>query len=120
MNAFARVVVVASFVALPHAVRAERPAAIIPPSVPAEIRLSADDFTPFLKGHAIGTQGYVCVAVGSTYSWKPFGPQATLFDEIGQQILTHFLSPTPYSLVPNPTWEHSRDSSVVWGQLITP
>jgi len=120
MNRYIRVVVLASFVALPHAAHAERPAAIVPPSVPAEIRLSPDDFTPFLTAHAIGTQGYVCVAVGSTYSWSPFGPQATLFDADGQQVLTHFLSPTPYSLLPNPTWQHSRDSSVVWGQLITP
>ena len=120
MNSYLRVVVLALFVALPHAASAERPAASVPPSVPAENRLSPDDFTPFLAAHAIGTQGYVCIAVGSTYSWKPFGPQATLFDASGQQILTHFLSPTPYSLVPNPTWQHSRDSSVVWGQLITP
>jgi hypothetical protein len=120
MNRFIRVIVLASFVALPHAASAERPAAIIPPSVPADIRLSPDDFTPFFKAHAVGTQGYVCVAVGSTYSWSQFGPQATLFDATGQQVLTHFLSPTPYSLLPGPTWQHSRDSSVVWGQLITP
>jgi len=120
MKTFIRVVALASFIALPHVASAERPAAITPPSVPADIRLSPDDFTPFLKAHAIGTQGYVCVAVGSTYSWVPFGPQATLFDDSGEQILTHFLSPTPYSLLPIPTWQHSRDSSVVWGQPITP
>ena len=35
-----------------------------------------------------------------------------------EQILTHFLSPTPYSLLPNPTWQHSHDSSIVWGQMV--
>ena len=73
----------------------------------------------FSLGHAVGTQGYVCVAIGSRYRWAPFGPQATLFNAEGQQILTHFLSPTPYSLLPNPTWQHSRDSSSVWGQVIS-
>ena len=75
-------------------------------------------YTPFLAAHAIGTQGYVCVAVGSIFSWTPFGPQATLFDHDGEQILTHFLSPTPYDQLPNPTWQHSRDSSVVWARPI--
>ena len=73
----------------------------------------------FIAGHAVGTQGYVCVAVGSRYRWAPFRPQATLFNAEGQQILMHFLSPTPYSLLPNPTWQHSRDSSSVWGQVIS-
>ena len=49
----------------------------------------------YLAAHATGTQGYVCVAVGSVYSWATFGPLATLFNEDGEQILTHFLSPTP-------------------------
>jgi len=120
MNTYARAIVLASLLAVPHVASAERPAAIAPPSVPPEIRLSPDDFTPFLKAHAVGTQGYVCVAVGSIYSWSPFGPQATLFDDNGQQILTHFLSPAPYSLIPSPTWQHSKDSSAVWGQVIAP
>ena len=120
MNSYIRAAILASLRAVPHAAHAERPAAIVPPSVPSEIRLSPDDFTPFLKAHAIGTQGYVCIVVGATYSWSPFGPQATLFDSDGQQILTHFLSPAPYSLLPSPTWQHSKDSSAVWGQLIAP
>jgi len=37
----------------------------------------------------------------------------------GSRCLTHFLSPTPYSLLHNPTWQHSRDSSSVWGQVIS-
>jgi hypothetical protein len=58
------------------------------------------------------------VAVGAVYKWVPFGPQATLFDDAGGQVITHFLSPAPYSLVLSPTWQHSRDSSVVWGSML--
>ena len=110
--------ILASAVALPQAVHAERPARPIPPQVPDAIQVP-QGYRLFLAGHAVGTQGYVCVAIGSRYRWAPFGPQATLFNAEGQQILTHFLSPTPYSLLPNPTWQHSRDSSSVWGQVIS-
>ena len=89
----------------------------MPPQVPEAIQVPPG-YKAFFAGHAIGTQGYVCVAVGSVYSWAPYGPQATLFNGQGEQILTHFLSPTPYSQLPNPTWQHSRDSSIVWGQTI--
>ena len=107
--------IIASAIALTPAVHAER-STPVPPPVPDAIQVPPG-FTPYLAGHAIGTQGYVCVAVGSVFGWTAFGPQATLFDEEGQQILTHFLSPTPYSLLPNPTWQHSRDSSLVWAQV---
>ncbi len=117
MKTSATALVLAAIVALPQAVRAERPARPVPPPVPESIQVPAG-YRPFFRGHAVGTQGYVCVAVGSGYRWAPFGPQATLFDEEGEQVLTHFLSPTPYSLLPNPTWQHSRDSSIVWGQVI--
>ena len=118
MKTDATALVLAATVALPQAVRAERPARPVPPPVPEAIQVPAA-YRPFFGGHAIGTQGYVCVAVGSRYRWTPFGPQATLFNEEGEQVLTHFLSPTPYSLLPNPTWQHSRDSSIVWGQVIS-
>jgi uncharacterized protein DUF3455 len=110
--------VLATAIAAPQVARAERPQPIVPPSVPGDLELSPDEFTPFLAAHAVGTQGYVCVAVGAVYSWKPFGPQATLFDDGGGQVITHFLSPAPYSLVPSPTWQHSRDSSAVWGSVL--
>lgn len=117
MKTYVSVLILVSAIALPqgaHAQRRERPA---PPPVPDAIQVPPG-YKPYLAAHAIGTQGYVCVAVGSVFSWTPFGPQATLFNEESQQILTHFLSPTPYSQVLNPTWQHSRDSSVVWGQMI--
>jgi Protein of unknown function (DUF3455) len=109
--------VLASTIVVPQRAHAESRNRPVPPPVPAAIQVPAG-YKPYLAAHAIGTQGYVCVAVGSVYSWAPFGPQATLFNGEGEQILTHFLSPTPYSLLPNPTWQHSRDSSIVWGQII--
>ena len=101
----------------PQAVHAG-PKSIVPPAVPDGLELSPDEFTPFLVAHAIGTQGYVCVAVSGVYSWKPFGPQATLFDEQGGQVMTHFLSPRPYDQLLSPTWQHSRDTSIVWGEVL--
>jgi hypothetical protein len=101
----------------PQAVHAE-PKSIVPPAVPEGLELSPDEFTPFLVAHAIGTQGYVCVAVNGVYSWKTFGPQATLFDEQGGQVMTHFLSARPFDQQLNPTWQHSRDTSAVWAEVL--
>lgn len=104
--------------AVPQIARAERARPIVPPPMPAKLELSPDEFVPFMAAHAVGTQGYVCVAVGTTYKWVPFGPQATLFDDEDGQVLTHFLSPAPYDQVPSPTWQHSRDTSAVWGRVL--
>jgi hypothetical protein len=97
------------------------PAAITPPAGNAR----------FLAGHAVGTQGYVCLPTGSGVSWTvdPARPEATLFMNIfGQvvQIITHFLSPdtNPNQHAPSPlpfgspTWQSSFDSSKVWGLQI--
>ena len=114
MNRYATVAILAFLIALPRIAYAQRPT---PPPVPTEIEVPTG-YRPFLVGHAVGTQGYVCVAVGKAFRWTPFGPHATLFNHEGRQQSTHFLDPTPYSLLPNPAWQHSRDSSVVWGQPI--
>lgn len=113
MKAYVAVLILAFMIGLPQAVRAQ----VTPPPVPAAIEVPAG-FKPYLIAHAVGTQGYMCVQVGSAFTWAQFGPQATLFNEDNEQILTHFLSPTPYSLLPAPTWQTSRDSSAVWGQPI--
>ncbi len=117
MKTYVSALLLAAAVAWPHALEAEHPRGPVPQSVPGEIRVPAGH-TLYLSAHAVGTQGYVCVAVGDVFSWATFGPQATLFNEDGQQVLTHFLSPTPYSQLLNPTWQHSRDSSEVWAQMI--
>src|SRR5262245_21043592 len=81
---------------------------------------------PFLKGHAIGTQNYVCLPSATGFAWTFFAPQATLFitiefsgQTIQQQITTHFLSPNPNENgTPRATWQSSVDSSAVWGRSI--
>jgi hypothetical protein len=78
--------------------------------VPLEARL-------FLVGHAVGTQNYVCLPSGVGFAFSLFTPEATLFDETGEQITTHFFSPNPDpddKGVVRATWQHSRDSSTVW------
>ena len=67
--------------------------------LPIEIEVPAGN-RPFLRGHAVGTQNYMCLPCPSTspcppsgYAWTLVGPQATLFNVYGTQIITHFLSP---------------------------
>ena len=101
--------------AAPHAAMLDT---VTPPAVPADLNVSSDE-SAFLIAHAAGSQNYVCLPTAAGgYAWVLFGPQATLFDDAGGQVITHFLSPAPYSLLPSPTWQHSRDSSVVWGSVL--
>ena len=96
MKTWVCTLILAAAIAMPRPARAERSEPIVPPPVPDGLELSPQEYTPFLVAHAVGTQGYVCVKVGAAYSWVPYGPQATLFNENGEQVLTHFLSPRPY------------------------
>jgi hypothetical protein len=98
------------------------PAAIAPPT----------GHSAYLVGHAVGTQGYVCLPTNAgapTASWtvNSSRPEATLFSKVfghDREIITHFLSPdtNPDEYAPNPlpfgsaTWQSSFDSSKVWGQ----
>jgi hypothetical protein len=67
--------------------------------------------------HAIGTQNYICLAAGQP--WTFIGPQATVFDDAGDQLLGHYLSPNPVEGgVARATWQHSKDSSTVWALAI--
>lgn len=106
---------------------------VTPPPTPVIITPEAGN-TAFLVGHALGTQGYVCLPTSpgaSTASWtiNPARPEATLFTKFfGQdvQIITHFQSPdtNPNKFAPNPipfgsaTWQSSFDSSKVWAQVL--
>ena len=116
MKIITRTLILAAALALPHPAAAQGQASIVPPPMPGDIEVD-QGFVPFLAAHAIGTQNYMCVANGTTYGWATVGPQATLFNASGEQTLTHFLSSIPYSLLPGPAWQHSRDSSIVWGQV---
>lgn len=105
---------------------------ITPPPTPTLITPEEGN-TAFLVGHAVGTQGYVCLPTSpgaSTASWtvNAARPEATLFLSPGGhdfQIITHFLSPNenpndPNRPVPfgNATWQSSFDSSRVWAQVL--
>jgi hypothetical protein len=91
------------------------------PAVPPNLEVPAGN-KAFLKGHAVGTQNYVCLPSG----WTFVGPQATLFvtlpwfgGEIRQQIATHFLSANPAENgIARPTWQSSLDTSAVWGKAV--
>jgi hypothetical protein len=87
--------------------------------------------TAFLVGHAVGTQGYMCLptsAGGTSWTVNPARPEATLFASFGpqwMQVITHFTSidanpnknaPDPVPLSGNVTWQSSFDTSKVWAK----
>ena len=100
-------------------------AQVTPPPTPDTIAVQAGN-SPYLVGHAFGSQGYTCLptSTGGTAWNLTARPEATLFTDLfGQQfqIITHFQSvnanPKPDVQVPlsgNATWQSSLDSSRVW------
>jgi hypothetical protein len=89
-----------------------------PPPVPSDIRVPSGNEL-FLIGHAVGTQDYVCLPAGSGFAWTLFTPEATLLDGEHRQLTTHFFSPDPAEGgTVRATWQHSRDTSTVWAQVI--
>jgi hypothetical protein len=99
----------------PGAAAAER---LTTPHVPASLAVP-DGYRLFSIVHATGTQNYICLPGGTGVTWAFLGPQATLFDERGEQVMTHFLSGNPAEgLTARPTWQHSRDTSAVWAMPI--
>lgn len=97
-----------------------QPAGSAPPAVPANIEVPAG-YSLFFNGHAVGTQNYVCLPTAAGVGWKFVAPQATLYDAppAREQLTTHFLSANPAeSGVARPTWQHSTDSSRVWGRAL--
>jgi hypothetical protein len=111
-------------VALPHAAQAQT---VTPPPVPDNIQVPPEN-EAFLLGHGVGTQNYVCLPSSSIghVAWTLFTPEATLFDDLQEQLTTHFFSPNPFEPSSSPfeggvvraTWQDSRDTSTVWGQVI--
>lgn len=90
---------------------------VTPPPVPTDIQVEAGH-VPYLVGHAIGTQNYICLPAASGVAFKLFTPQATLFDDKGKQLTTHFFSPNPaeHGTI-RATWQDSEDTSSVWGEV---
>jgi Protein of unknown function (DUF3455) len=93
---------------------------IVPPAVPSNLEVPAGN-TAFLIGQAWGTQNYICLPNAGGFSWTLFSPQATLFDDKGNQQITHFLSANPVENgTLRPTWQHSGDTSIAWAAAIQP
>jgi hypothetical protein len=96
--------------------------AIEVPTVPPGLEVPVGH-VPFLKGFAVGTQNYVCLPKGASFAWTFLGPQATVFQtfkgDLRQQVTTHYLSRNPVDGNNRPTWQHSFDSSRVWGRVVT-
>ena len=122
----ATAVAVAFAVALPQAAYADD---VTPPPVPGDIAVPAGN-RPFLVGHAVGTQNYVCLPSSTGVAFTLFTPEATLLSDDEDQITTHFFGPNPSEPNTNPAvvatgviraaWQHSRDGSTVWGQVKQP
>jgi hypothetical protein len=101
---------------------------VTPPPVPANLEVPQGN-TAFLVGHAVGTQNYVCLLSDRGFKFTLFTPQATLFDDGGKEIITHFFSPNPFENPPpesqladgtvRATWQHAGDSSTVWAKVET-
>ena len=66
---------------------------VTPPTVPPRIQ-APTGHVPFLLGRANGTQNYTCQFNGSGYAWTLVAPLATLVDDKGKQIMTHYAGPT--------------------------
>jgi len=67
---------------------------IVSPTTPTGITPPAGN-SSFMVGHALGTQGYVCLPMSTGASWTVNNarPEATLFTKVfGQdfEIITHF------------------------------
>lgn len=105
----------ASAIAAPHLAHAQ---AVTPPPVPANIQVPAGN-EAFLVGHAVGTQNYVCApgkSIGAA-AWTLFTPEATLFDDASEQLITHYFSPNPVEgTTVRATWQDSRDTSTIWAK----
>jgi len=107
---------------------------VTPPPVPFNLKVEAGNH-PFLVGHAVGAQNYVCASSTTSdfggVAYMLFTPEATLLNDRGDQLITHFFSPNPDPHDPNtsaaavadgairPTWVHSRDGSSVWAKAHT-
>jgi len=93
---------------------------VVPPVVPPGLEVLAPS-EAFLLGHAVGTQNYECQPDANLgrVAWTLFTPQATLFNDQNEQIITHFFSPNPEERgVVRATWEDSEDTSAVWARAI--
>ena len=121
--AWTAVLVVGFTVSLPQLAHAQN--TISPPIVPDGLDVEEGNEV-FLLGRGVGTQNYVCAPCDPTKANCPLGvaftlftPQATLFNDQGEQLITHFSSPNPVEGgTVRVTWQDSRDTSSVWAKLV--
>ena len=127
--AYATALIIGLAVALSESAHAGGPSTIVVPTPPDGLGVDSA-FKPFLVGHAIGTQNYVCSKSGDGVKYALFTPEATLFDDDGKQIITHYFSPNPDPRDPNTsaavvadgairaTWQ-DKDTSTIWAKVHT-
>ena len=123
MVAWTTVLVVGFMVSLPQLAHAQD--TISPPEVPEGLGVEEGNEV-FLLGRGVGTQNYVCAPCDPTKANCPLGvaftlftPQATLFNDQGDQLITHFSSPNPVEGgAVRVTWQDSRDTSSVWAKAV--
>jgi hypothetical protein len=119
------VAVSAAIVSLPQPARAD--GSITPPPLPTDLAPVPAGNKLFLGTHAVGTQNYVCRPSGAGVAYVLFTPQATLFGDDGEQVITHYNSPNPFESNTDPkvvapegtiraTWQY-RDTSKVWAKV---
>jgi hypothetical protein len=77
------------------------------PDVPAKIAVPAGNKL-FLIGHAEGVQIHSCDAVPGGYRWNFVAPRATLYDDNGKILTTHFAGPS---------WQ-AKDGSIAVGTVV--
>ena len=121
--AWTTTLVLGFMVSLPQLAHAQD--TISPPMVPPGLDVEAGNEV-FLLGRGVGTQNYVCAPCDPTNQNCPLGvaftlftPQATLFNDQGEQLITHFSSPNPdEGGAIRVSWQDSRDTSSVWAKLV--
>ena len=118
------IVLLTSFVAASASAQTST-AGITPPPVPTDVQVEEGNVV-FFVGHGVGTQNYSCLpcdpskpGCANGVAFALFTPQATLFNDEVEQVTTHFFSPNPFENgVIRATWQHSRDTSTVWGKVV--
>jgi hypothetical protein len=90
---------------LPGATYAHKPEPI--PTVPPAIKVPAGH-VKYWEGHAFGTQNYTCQQTATGYAWTLVAPDATLVDDHGKKIMSHYAGPT---------WK-AKDGSTVVGARV--
>jgi hypothetical protein len=116
LTACIAVLAMAFVVARPQPARADNNITV--PPVPNGLEVKAEEGKVFLVGHAIGTQNYICLPAGTGFAYSLFTPQATLFDDNNEKIISHFFAPNPgENRTIRATWEY-KDTSTVFAATV--